>query len=171
MPQNDHETHVRRIQRALRILNRNGIEVPEVFEDGIYGDETANSVSEYQRNKGFAPTGVVNKETWDNLMNDAGTFIELNAPASPVMPFLNDESHLTCEGEECWSVFFAQSMLKFLATLYSGFTDLEVNGINDAVTSKNLKYLQERSDTLYEDGTLDRTTWNALANLFGIMFK
>ena len=170
MAQNDHDTHVRRIQRSLRILNRNGVDVPEVFEDGIYGDETANSVSGYQRHKGFEPTGVVDKETWDNLMNDAGMFIEQNAPASPISPFL-EESSITCVGEECWTLYFAQSMLKFLATIYSGFTNVEVNGVNDAATAKNLRYLQERSNTNYSDGTLDRTTWNALANLFTVMFR
>ena len=62
-------------------------------------------------------------------------------------------------------------MLKFLATIYSGFTNVEVNGVNDAATAKNLRYLQERSNTDYSDGTLDRTTWNALANLFTVMFR
>lgn len=170
MPQNDHATHVRRIQRALRILNRNGVDIPEVFEDGIYGDETTNSVSDYQRQKGFEPTGVVDKETWDSLMNDAALFIERNAPARPISPFL-DGSGKACAGEECWTMYFAQSMLKFLATVYSGFKNVEVSGVNDPATAESLRYLQERSDTDYSDGTLDKTTWNALAALFTVVFR
>ncbi len=170
MAQSDHETHVRRIQRALRILSKNGIDILEVFEDGIFGDETSGAVSDYQRLKGFEPTGVVDKETWDNLMSDAAVFAEQNAPAVPIAPF-TDNSKTACAGEECWTLYFAQSMLKFLSTIYSGFNGVEVNGVNDEATANNLRYLQCCADTDYEDGTLDKTTWNALANLFGVTFE
>lgn len=100
MAQSDHETHVRRIQRALRILSKNGVDIPEVFEDGIFGDETAGAVAAYQRYKGFEPTGVVDRETWDSLMADAAMFEMQNAPAFPITPFISNVKHLTNVGEE-----------------------------------------------------------------------
>lgn len=170
MPQSDHEIHVRRIQRALRILNRGGVEVREVFEDGIYGGETAGAVSDYQIILGLEPTGVVDKETWESLMAEAAGLIERNAPPIPIAPFVNGEK-ATCAGEECWAVYFAQSMLKFLSSVYSNFTAGGVSGVNDEATAENLRRLQSCAKTDYTDGTLDKTTWNALAELFSVAYR
>ncbi len=169
MAQNNHEIHVRSIQRALRILSKNGVNIAEVFEDGIYGDETAGAVSDYQRIRGFEPTGVVDKETWDSLMSEAEKFVRRNAPAVFVAPFI-DNNKTVCVGEKCWEMYFVQVMLKFLSTVYSGFNGVEINGINDEATANNLRYLQCCSNTDYDDGTLDKTTWDSLANLFGVEF-
>lgn len=68
-------------------------------------------------------------------------------------------------------MLFAQSMLKFLSGLYSGFDNVEVSGVNDAATAQSLQSLQNCAGTGCSDGTLDRDTWNALAGLFGVMFR
>ena len=37
------------------------------YVDGVFGEETKNAVSSFQKLSGIKPTGVVDKETWDAL--------------------------------------------------------------------------------------------------------
>ena len=44
----EHDFNIRQIQRALRILHKNLEDIPVVFEDGIFGEETEKAVKAFQ---------------------------------------------------------------------------------------------------------------------------
>ena len=45
MDENERTESVRQIQRALRTLHKNGSDIPEIKEDGIFGSETTDRKS------------------------------------------------------------------------------------------------------------------------------
>ena len=63
----DGEAPVRNLQGWLRALSKNNGDIPEVFIDGIYGDETREAVRVFQALNGISPTGVVDISTFDAI--------------------------------------------------------------------------------------------------------
>ena len=59
MDTRDEMAAIREIQRNLQILYKDGYSLPYVGVDGIYGDATADAVSDFQYIVGIEPTGVV----------------------------------------------------------------------------------------------------------------
>jgi hypothetical protein len=56
--------NVRTIQNQLNAISKGYPAIPRVKEDGIYGDDTANSVREFQRIFGLPQSGIVDFKTW-----------------------------------------------------------------------------------------------------------
>ena len=54
MNENERTESIKQVQRALRTLSKNGDDIPEVKEDGIFGSETTEAVRAFQRNAGPA---------------------------------------------------------------------------------------------------------------------
>ena len=68
---NEEQFNIRQIQRALRILHKNNEDIPVVYEDGIFGEETEKAVIAFQLQNNLSATGVVDYETWFLLMKKA----------------------------------------------------------------------------------------------------
>ena len=160
------ETHIRRIQHALRVLNRNGEAVPEVFEDGIFGKETAKAVHAFQENHGLAVNETVDTETWETLMADSGHFEKANEPPLPILPFSDSAASTVPVHQSGEAVWFVQTMFHIIARSFSGFDDIPIDGKNEGATTEALCRVQKASDCPCKDGTLDKTTWNEVARLF-----
>lgn len=157
---------IRQVQHALRILNKNGEPVPEIFEDGIFGAETEQAISAFQKMEGLEELGKVNAETWNCLMKEANRIGRENAPPLPILPFHNDPSSVVPVHQSGEAVWFAQVMFRIIARSFSGFDKIPVDGINDGATTAAIQKVQEISGCACRDGTLDKTTWNEVAKLF-----
>ena len=68
---------VRALQYMLSVLAEFISSIPRVNIDGIFGQETANAVTAFQRFAGLDANGVVNEATWDALY-DQFAGIEIN---------------------------------------------------------------------------------------------
>lgn len=166
MSYKEKEANIRNVQHALRVLNKNGEDVPEVYEDGIFGAETGNAVSTYQKNAGLSPNGEVDAATWENLMKESEQMEQETALPLPIMPFQSERVSTVKVGESGEAVWFAQTMFHIIAHRFSGFDDVPINGKNDGETTKALRYVQNASHCPCKDGTLDKDTWDELARLF-----
>ena len=58
---------VRSLQTMLRAISEYNGSIPTVIPDGIYGNETRDSVIIFQRNNNIPPTGIVDQLTWDEI--------------------------------------------------------------------------------------------------------
>lgn len=60
---------VLQLQQQLNRIKRNYPALPGMTEDGVYGNQTANSVREFQRIFNLEPTGVTDFATWYSISN------------------------------------------------------------------------------------------------------
>lgn len=162
----EHEFNIRQIQRALRILHKNGEDIPIVYEDGIFGEETERAVIAFRAKNGLSANGTVDYETWVLLMERANEFIRKNAEPFPIFPYVSDEEDSVLPDEEGKAIWFLQAMLIAIAERYSGIDGVVLNGINDEATRNAIKYIHRCEADENCDGALTRRTWNSVARLF-----
>ena len=162
----EHDFNIRQIQRALRILHKNGEDIPNVYEDGIFGEETEKGIIAFQAQNGLSPTGIVDYDTWVLLMEKANEYIRKNAEPFPIFPYVSDEESSVLPDEEGKALWFLQAMLIAIAERYSGIDGVVLNGINDEATRNAIKYIHECEADESCDGALTRRTWNSVARLF-----
>ncbi len=166
---NNYDPNVAEVQSYLRALLQEESDLPPaVIPDGIFGPETADAVSYYPRSGGLDPTGEVDYQTWDGIIRKYGVRASCSGPSKTIVGFRSDELDLTPPGNKSISAWFAQVMLRSISRKFEQFTDVIPNGINDGPTSDAFRYIQEKTKTLYHDGTLDRSTWNAIVNLYNL---
>ena len=162
----EHEFNIRQIQRALRILHKNGEDIPIVFEDGIFGEETERAILAFRTQNGLVPNGIVDYDTWVLLMESANEYIRKNAEPFPIFPYVSDEESSVLPEEEGKAIWFLQAMLIAIGEKYSGTDGVELNGKNDEATRNAIKYIHKCEEGESCDGALTRKTWNSVARLF-----
>lgn len=161
-----HEFNIRQIQRALRILHKNGEDIPIVYEDGIFGPETEKAIVAFQEQNGLEPDGIVDRETWEHLMEDANSHLQKNAEPFPIFPYVSDEEDSVLPEEEGKAIWFLQAMLVAIAERYSGFDGVTLSGKNDEATRNAVKYIHKIAEKEESEGALTRRTWNSVARFF-----
>ncbi len=166
---NEHGFNIRQIQKALRILYKNGENIPIVYEDGVFGEETERAVIAFQTQNGLEPTGVVNYDTWTKLMESADYYIRKNAEPLPIIPFVSDEKNAVLPNEKGEAVWFLQAMLIVIGEKYSGFDEVFLNGINDKATSDAIIFIHKCASGETCNGELTKVTWNSVAKLFNVI--
>ena len=58
------------LQRYLRTISFVDSRITRVPIDGLFDSDTQKAVSEYQRTRGLAETGIVDKNTWDRIFDE-----------------------------------------------------------------------------------------------------
>lgn len=162
----EHQFNIRQIQRALRILHKNGEDIPKIYEDGIFGSETENAIKAFQLQNGLLPTGVVDYATWEKLMERANEYILKNAEAFPIFPYVSDEESSVLPESAGKAMWFIQAMLIAIAEKYAGFDEVHLTGINDSATRKAIADIHKKTEGEETEGALTKATWNSVARLF-----
>ena len=159
----DAETPVRNLQRWLRVLSKNGSEIPEVFIDGIYGSETRAAVAAFQSQNGLSPTGVVDNTTFDAIY-DAYLLIVENAETLGYAPdFDSFEGKRMSLGDEFDDIFVLQALLNIVAIDDERYY-VKPSGVFDGETQRSVNLL--RAATGRENGDyVDKPLWNDLVRL------
>ena len=79
---------VRSLQTMLRVLAEDD-ELLALIPDGIYGSQTRQAVSAFQRKYGIPVTGVVNQDTWERIAAEHAPALVRLGPAEPLRLILN----------------------------------------------------------------------------------
>lgn len=154
---------VRSLQTMLRVLSMDDSRSPSVIPDGIYGPDTMNAVSSFQRRNGLASTGVTDQQTWDRIV-DAYEQALIRIGKAQYIEILIDPGEVFREGDSDPYIYLAQAMLSHLSE-NEDWNASEVTGTFDPLTKENLLYFQKLSG-LDETGELDRITWKHLVHHF-----
>ena len=152
---------VRSLQTMLRVLAQVDDRQPSVIPDGIYGAQTTAAVSAFQRNRGLAPTGIADQDTWDALVAAYEPALILVGEAEPIAVIF-EPNEVIAAGQSHPNLYLAQGMLSVLSQVYGSITPPELTGTLDMATGQSLAAFQKLND-LPETGELDRITWQRLA--------
>ncbi len=155
-------------QKYLRHLSYHDEDINPVPVDGIWDSESERALTAFQRKNGLAPTGKVDRATWELLKRSYDESVALNSPPAmlDIFPRTPRDFHLET-GDQGFLVDAVQYILNELEQLYT-FGAYEPSGIYDAETMELVKLFQGKNG-ISATGNVNRETWDALAiqhNLF-----
>ena len=157
------EEVIKDVQKWLRTIGREYPDFPEVFIDGIYGSETAEAVSFFQRKKGLQVTGKIDRETFDSLYSEYLRIIR----ASRILGFIPKFEEYTegemRPGDVLDDVFVLQLLLRAVS-LDDNDLFVEINGVFNEETEKAVRKLQNKIG-MTENGRVNGELWNMLVLL------
>lgn len=158
------EQSIRSLQTMLRVLAEDDPSQPTVVPDGIYGPNTTQAVTAFQRRRGLPVTGVTDQRTWDTIVQDyEPALIRINK-AEPI-EILLDPGQIFRRGDSSPYVYLLQSMLTQLSRNHTMITPPGHSGVMDDETAYSLAGFQRLSD-LPPTGDFDKVTWKNLVHQF-----
>ena len=152
---------VRSLQTMLRVLSEDDDSLLSLIPDGIYGNQTHQAVSQFQRKYGIAVTGMVDQPTWERIVAEYRPALVRLGPAEPLQLILNPNQVIR-KGQSHPYLFLIQGMLVALSDAYGSITAPPLTGILDAPTADALESFQYLN-ALPQTGEVDKITWKHLA--------
>ncbi len=152
---------VRSLQTMLRFIGNDRGQLLTVVPDGIYGKQTMDQVSIFQKERGLPVTGVADQTTWERIALEFEDALARVGPAEPLRIIL-DPGHVFRLGDESEYIRLMQAMLVSMALLFGSMSQPEVNGRYDRITMDAVSQFQALSG-LPQTGEMDRITCKHLA--------
>ncbi len=152
---------VRSLQTMLRVLSEHDPRQPIIIPDGIYGKQTRDAVSIFQRNYGLPVTGAADALTWDRITQEYIPAHTIRTSAEPLRLILNP-GKIIRRGENGYNVFILQAMLLAMAEIYGSMAPPAMTGVLDEQTTEAVISFQYLSG-LPQTGEVDKITWKHLA--------
>lgn len=154
-------------QVMLNRIGRNYPAIPRVNPvDGIFGEQTANSVRAFQRIFNLTPDGIIGKSTWYQLVRLYVGVNDLNELESQGQTFyaLNWQAPNNLQqGSTGQKVRQLQYMLQVLADYITTVPRINIDGVFGSQTQAAVIAYQ-RFAGLTPDGIVGPATWNSMYN-------
>jgi peptidoglycan hydrolase-like protein with peptidoglycan-binding domain len=155
-------------QRYLRFLSYQDDDIPPVPIDGIWDTATQNALIEFQRKNGLAPTGTVDRETWELLKKRYDEAVALNSPPARIDVFPRmPKDFMLVQGDRGFVVDAVQFMISELEQLYT-FGAFAPSGIYDEPTARLVAFFQGKNG-ISPTGSVNRETWDAMAVQYNLL--
>lgn len=152
---------IRSLQTMLRLIGEQRELGVTIVPDGIYGRQTVDAVSRFQRSAGLPATGTADLTTWEAIVEEYDDALVYVSEAQPVDVVLN-ANQVIQKGEAHPHVYLVQSMLIVISNAFGSIPAPAVTGVLDIPTSESLGVFQSLNG-LPVTGTLDKITWKNLA--------
>lgn len=152
---------VRSLQTMLRVIAQEDERQPSVIPDGIYGAQTMQAVTAFQRNHALPVTGVADQRTWESIYTVYGPALIRVGPAQPLELVL-EPGQVFRRGDTDPDLYIIQAILLVLSQLYKSISPPSMSGTLDEPTAFSIETFQELND-LPQTGELDKVTWKHLA--------
>lgn len=156
---------VSNLQYFLSYLSRFYSTISPLTIDGVFGNETRESVISAQRTFGLAEDGVVGELTWNAIYNAyRGIVMEipLQYIEGNVLPF---PGLLLRIGSDNDSVLLLQQYINIIAQVYPEVNSVELTGYFGPQTDRAVKAIQALSG-LEPNGLVGAITWEAITSLY-----
>ena len=160
------EQPIRSLQTMLRVIALDDDRYLAVIPDGIYGQDTVNAITAFQRQNNIPVTGIADQRTWDAI-------VEVYEPAltrvgkAQKIEILLDPGVVILPGDSDPHIYLLQGMLAQLANDESSIPSPAHSGTLDSQTVQSLRAFQ-RLAGLPDDGYADRITWKELVLQFNL---
>ena len=160
------EQPVRSLQTMLRVLAEDDRKLPTVVPDGIYGPDTMQAVSAFQRRSALPVTGIADQNTWNNIVLAYEPALIRISKAEPIEIIMDPGKEYQVNDTSPY-IYLLQSMLTQLSKDHPGIITPTHSGILDPQTSESLSGFQNLAG-LPVTGTLDKVTWKHLVHQFSL---
>ena len=155
---------IRNLQTYLRTISQYNGAISPVIPDGIYGPQTEQAVRAFQIDSHLPETGVVDEQTWDEILAafDAITLLQ-SAPLS--LAIFPNSGYTIAPGARSIHLLVIQAVLLSPCRRFSNLGRMRVSGVHDAASVATVQRLQRMFD-LEPNGVIDSTTWAYIAHLY-----
>ena len=155
---------VRNLQHLLRRISYHYNTVSAVVPDGIFSDQTHQSVISFQETFNLDTTGIVDKETWDTIVVVYDGIVKKYSPPRTMRLIPHAESKIH-PGEENDVLFAIQALMLVISKKFENVPTLEVCGVHDEASVNTIKKIQEISN-LPCNGIIDKMTYDMIAAIY-----
>ena len=152
---------IRSLQTMLRVIAEQDRTYPSLIPDGIYGRDTIQAVTHFQRRHGLPVTGITDQNTWDAIVAVYDPALIQVAEAEPLNIVLNPNQVIR-RGERNPQLYLVQAMLAVLSEVYESISRPNHSGLLDDATADAIASFQYLNG-LPMTGNLDKHTWKHLA--------
>lgn len=155
------------VQFFLTLISQFVDFVAPVNTDGVYGQNTANQVSAFQRYKGLPVTGEVDRATWESLYSAYKGIVDYLEERQQITPVLTEPfpGVILRMGDTGPSVGLFKSYLSYLSKIFFDIPPVTGNNVFDRRTQNAVREFQ-RIFSLPQTGNVDERTWNTLADVY-----
>ena len=160
------EQPVRSLQTMLRVISEDDRSLPKIVPDGIYGQQTINAVTAFQRRYGIPVTGITDNNTWDTIVAIYEDALIRVGKAEPI-EIIMDPGQVFRAGDRSPCIYLLQSLLTQLSIDTPSIEQPDHSGTLDESTVLALMAFQRISD-LPVTGELDKITWKHLVKQFSL---
>ncbi len=154
-------SEVQEIQFYLQRISRFNPMVQSPVLDGIFGADTRNAVTSFQRAYGLEPTGIVDENVWNRLVSIYnGTQDNVETPSDGLTPVPYPNAPVT-QGASGEYVRYLQQALNIINSIFVTIPQIEEDGIfgnatAGAVNAFNLVF------GLPQNGIADQAVWQQI---------
>lgn len=147
------------IQQVLNVINNVFITVPELDEDGIFGNDTARAVNSFAALFAYPQNGSIDRLLWGKI-NQIYSVVKRNCifasgESEGVRAYPNTEQSIGSQGE---SVRYIQQRINRIYTALPYIGQLEADGLYGSQTANSVSALQ-RVFGIEENGRVNESTW------------
>lgn len=154
------------IQTMLREISRFDPKVTSIIPDGIFGEQTKESVSEFQKLYGLYDTGEVDNDTWDKIV-EVYENIQKEKNAVVFLQVFDEKRKAINIGEHRAELYVIQAMITALSEKLDNISSLFVSGTYDEPTAEEVKKIQLLSGITPND-CIDAEFINSLTELYNV---
>ncbi len=156
----DKQRAVSDVQLQLRLISEYDSDIPTVLVDGIYGEETRESVRIFQSKNGLAATGRMDFDTFTELQTQHSALLRQTDNIGVFPDFSGLEGNVISLGEQSEYVTMLKLMISKISERDESFST-EINDRFDAKTEEHIVRLQDIFG--YEStGLVDLALWKDL---------
>lgn len=164
LQQGDTGLEVRAVQYILAVIGYFNNQVPVPRVDGVYDQDTVDAVAAFQRQAGLPATGVLDRETWNQLR---ATYLDTVANVPP--DILPDSSRIfpgryLSDGMTGDDVEDLQRLLQQAAARNSFVPAVTITGTFDDATGAAVRAVQQQAG-LDANGIVGPLTWARIEEL------
>ena len=156
---------VRQIQIRLNRISDNYPSIPKIaIPDGVFAEDTEDSVRRFQEIFSLVPDGIVGDATWYRIQliyNAVKRLNELNSEGIALDEVSQQYAGQTQEGDVGTAVTNIQYLLAYLALFYDAIPPIAVDGVFGPATADAVRSFQRYFD-LPVTGSVDLATWDVL---------
>ncbi|MBO5786059.1 MAG: peptidoglycan-binding protein [Clostridia bacterium] len=163
-------SEVQELQFYLQRISRFNPVVESPRLDGIFGESTASAVRSFQRAYGISETGIVDEQSWNEIVRIYnGTLENPDVPSDAITP-VPFPDYTVSQGQSGEYVLYIQQVLNVINNVFLTIPELTEDGIFGTATSRSVNEFALLFGFM-QNGSIDKALWDKINLIYSTVLK